>query len=116
MKGRQISLIIILILLYCSNTFAQQKISTINVMDSSKEIIIAEVSCGECQFKMNGKSCDLAVRINGKCYFVEGTSIDDHGDAHSKDGFCESIKKAEIQGEPKNGRFIASYFKIINKN
>ena len=28
------------------------------------------------------KGCDLAVRIDGKSYFVEGTKIDEHGDAH----------------------------------
>ena len=33
------------------------------------------------------KGCDLAIRIDGKSYFVEGTKIDDHGDAHANDGF-----------------------------
>ena len=102
-----------LILFYCSNSFAQQKTILINIPDSSKKIIIAEVSCGECQFKMAGKSCDLAVRINGKSYFVDGTTIDEHGDADANDGFCESIKKAEIQGEINGDRFKVSYFKII---
>jgi hypothetical protein len=36
---------------------------------------------------MEGKACDLAVRIDGKAYFVDGTSIDSHGDAHAADGF-----------------------------
>ncbi len=51
MKAKQI-LFIILVLFYCSNSFAQQKINHINIPDTSKKIIIAEVSCGECQFKM----------------------------------------------------------------
>jgi hypothetical protein len=25
----------------------------------------AEIACGQCQFKMAGTSCDLAVRMNG---------------------------------------------------
>ena len=29
-------------------------------------MIIVETACGECQLGLNGKSCDLAVRINGK--------------------------------------------------
>jgi hypothetical protein len=81
--------------------------------DSTKKIQIVEASCGQCQFHMAGKGCDLAVRINGKTYFVDGTSIDDHGDAHAKDGFCEAISKAKVQGEIVNNRFIATYFKII---
>jgi hypothetical protein len=53
------------------------------------------------------------VRINGKCYFVDGTSIDDHGDAHAGDGFCEAIRKAKVQGEIVNNRFKATYFELI---
>lgn len=75
--------------------------------------MVVEASCGECQFGMKGKDCDLAVRIDGKAYFVDGTSIDDHGDAHAADGFCEAIRKAEVQGEIVNGRFVATYFKLL---
>ena len=81
--------------------------------DSTKKIQVVEASCGECQFHLPGKGCELAVRINGHAYFVDGTSIDDHGDAHAKDGFCESIRKAEVQGEIVNNRFKATYFKLI---
>ena len=83
--------------------------------DSTKKIQIVETSCGQCQFHMAGKGCDLAVRINGKSYFVDGTSIDDHGDAHAKDGFCESVRKAKVEGEIVNNRFIATYFKLLTK-
>jgi hypothetical protein len=38
--------------------------------------------------------CDLAVRMNEKSYFVEGTKIDDHGDAHADDGFCSTVRTA----------------------
>jgi hypothetical protein len=31
------------------------------------------------------KDCELAVRIDGKPYFVDGTSLDSHGDAHAND-------------------------------
>ena len=93
-------------------TIQAQNKSIKNTPDPSKKILIVEASCGECQFKMEGKSCDLAVRINNKSYFVDGTSIDDHGDAHGADGFCEAIRKAEVQGEIVNSRFRASYFKL----
>ena len=82
--------------------------------DPTKKILIVEASCGECQFHMAGKGCDLAIRIDGKSYFVDGTSIDDHGDAHGKDGFCKAIRKAKVQGEIVNNRFRATYFKLIS--
>lgn len=81
--------------------------------DSSKKIQEVEASCGECQLGLPGKGCELAVRINGKSYFVDGTSINDHGDAHAKDGFCEAIRKAKVQGEIVDGRFKATYFKLV---
>lgn len=74
---------------------------------------IVEASCGECNFGLKGKSCDLAVRINGKAYFVDGTSIDEHGDAHAQDGFCQAIRKAEVKGKIVKGRFKATYFKLL---
>jgi hypothetical protein len=77
------------------------------------KMLIAEASCGQCQFKMEGKGCNLAVRIDGKSYFVDGTKIDDHGDAHAKDGFCQKIRKAEIKGTRVNNRFVATYFKLL---
>ncbi|KIQ19306.1 glutaminyl-tRNA synthetase, partial [Flavobacterium sp. MEB061] len=45
----------------------------ISIQAQNKKVIdkpqIVEASCGECQFGMKGKSCDLAVRIDGKTYF-----------------------------------------------
>lgn len=79
----------------------------------NKKIITAEASCGQCKFGLKGKSCDLAVRINGKAYFVDGTKIDDHGDAHAAEGFCNAIRKATVQGEVVNDRFKATYFKLL---
>jgi len=74
---------------------------------------LVEVSCGECQFGLKGKGCDLTVRIDGKSYFVDGTKIDDHGDAHAKDGFCETIRKAKVTGEIVNDRFKVTTFTLL---
>lgn len=93
--------------------FAQHGSQNLNIADSTKKIENAEVSCGECKFKMAGSGCDLAVRIDGKSYFVDGTKIDQHGDAHAKDGFCETIRKAELQGEIVGDRYKVSYFKLL---
>ncbi len=99
-------IIILLFVLSSSFVLAQDKKET-------SKIQMVEASCGQCQFGMKGKSCDLAIRIDGKSYFVEGTSIDSHGDAHAKDGFCASIRKAEVIGEIKDNRFFVTYFKLL---
>ena len=40
--------------------------------------------CGDCQFKMKGKGCSLAIKLVGNNYFVANANIDDYGDAHEK--------------------------------
>lgn len=97
----------------CIGANAQKKQQAINKKDPAKKSQIAEASCGQCNFKMHGEGCALAVRIDGKSYFVEGTSIDEHGDAHAKEGFCNAVRKAEVQGEVKDGKFVATYFKLL---
>ena len=75
---------------------------------------VVEVACGQCQFGMTENSgCDLAVRIDGKSYFVDGTNIDEHGDAHADDGFCEVIRNANVKGEIIEGRFKSESFILI---
>lgn len=82
--------------------------------DSTKKILTVEASCGQCQFGLKGEGCKLAVRIDGKAYFVKGTDIDSHGDAHAKDGFCEAIRSAVIQGEVINNEFVLTYFRLLD--
>ncbi|MFE3866878.1 DUF6370 family protein [Flavobacterium sp. LS2P90] len=74
---------------------------------------IVDAACGQCQFAMEGHGCELAVRIDGKSYFVDGSSIDSHGDAHANDGFCAAVRKAEVVGEIKDNRFVVSKFKLL---
>ncbi|MCB9858947.1 MAG: hypothetical protein H6815_00720 [Phycisphaeraceae bacterium] len=62
---------------------------------------------------MEGSGCDLAVRIDDVAYFVDGTAIDDHGDAHATDGFCNAIRYAKVKGEIVAGRFRASEFELL---
>lgn len=96
-----------------STTIAQTKRSIVSKKDSNKKIEVVETACGECQLGLKGKSCDLAVRINGRSYFVDGTNINDHGDAHETDGFCNAVRKAEIQGTIVNNRYKVTYFKLL---
>ena len=87
----------------------------VNAQDKKelKKPQIVEAACGQCQFGMKGRGCELAIRIDGKSYFVDGTSIDSHGDAHADDGFCAKIRKATVAGEVINNRFLVSSFKLL---
>ena len=76
---------------------------------------IVQASCGQCQFDMKEKKgCDLAVQIDGKAYFVDGSSIDDHGDAHATDGFCNAVRRACVRGRVEDGRFQATCVKLVD--
>lgn len=103
---------IVCMLLGCS-VFSQKTDSIVIKPDPAKKIQIVEAACGECRFKLEGKGCDLAVRMDGKAFFVDGTDIDSHGDAHAKDGLCNAVRKAEVQGELVNNRFRVTYFKLL---
>lgn len=81
-------------------------------LDSTKKVEVVETACGQCQFGLSGKGCNLAVRINGKAYFVDGTDIDSHGDAHASDGFCNAVRKASVQGAVVNNRYNVSWFQL----
>lgn len=94
-------------------SFGQSKDTATNKLDATKKVHIVEASCGQCKLGLPGTDCDLAIRMDGKAYFVDGTHIDSHGDAHAKEGFCNAIRKAEVQGEVVNDRFVATYFKLV---
>ncbi|PHR22518.1 MAG: hypothetical protein COA38_17940 [Fluviicola sp.] len=90
------------------NSIAQETVA----IEKQKEQIV-EASCGICQFSMDGNSCDLAIRIDGKSYYVEGAKMDDHGDAHSAHGMCNEIRQAKVIGKVVGDKFIATSFKLI---
>jgi hypothetical protein len=73
-------------------------------------------SCGQCQFEMNSKTgCTLAIQYAGKKYWVDGTTINDHGDEHSEEGFCQATRKAEVKGTFDGDKFHATSFVILTK-
>lgn len=106
-------LIISIFCLFATTLLAQNKSLKAGIFDKNKKIILADAACGECKLGLKGKSCDLAVRINGKAYFVDGVNIDSLGDAHAKDGFCNAVRKVQVQGEIKDDLFVASYFNLL---
>ena len=86
------------------------------VKNQSAEINqIVNASCGICNFEMTGDDCALAVCIESKYYYVEGSEINAHGDAHAEDGLCSTIRKASVSGQIKNGVFVAKTFQLLAK-
>jgi len=107
-----------LIILLCSAFFsitaiAQTTAAKTSVRDTTKAIQVVEVSCGKCKLGLAGKTCAMAVRIDGKAYYADGANIDNFGDAHAHDGMCNAIRKAEVQGELVDNRFKISYIKLL---
>lgn len=103
---------LIFVLLLTSFSFAANAQASVEKNVITKKTV--EIACGECQFKMKGKSCDLAIRIDGKPHFVDGKNIDDFGDAHDeKHGFCNVISKSEVTGKIVKNRFNATDIKLI---
>ena len=94
---------VFLLLLTASFMFSQKL--------NNKEVL---VSCGLCQFDQNHmKSCTLTAKIDGKVYTVKGTGINDHGDAHGKDGFCKAVRKAKVTGKIKKDQLVVTKFELL---
>ena len=70
-------------------------------------------SCGMCNFGMDSKAgCSLAIKIGKSTYQVKGTTIDDHGDSHAKEGFCNAVSVASVVGNIKENLFFVESFQI----
>ena len=107
-----------LILDGCSQQDEQLTMESQTALSSESSVqqyqgLVVEASCGQCQFDLPGSGCDLAVRIDGESYFVDGTDIDDHGDAHASDGFCEEVRQARVSGGVQDRRFTATHFELL---
>lgn len=102
-------------LFFTITAFAQTETKA-SVPQADKKIQVVEVSCGKCKLGLAGKTCDMAVRIDGKAYYADGADIDSFGDAHAHDGMCNAIRKAEVQGELVDNRFKISYIKVLPEN
>ncbi len=95
--------------LFACSTESAEELSFIDV-----EPRVVETACGQCQFDLDGEGCDLAVRIDGTAMFVDGTGIDDHGDSHAEDGFCNAIREARVVGVAVDGRFAVDSMELIS--
>jgi hypothetical protein len=77
------------------------------------EPTVVDAACGECLFGMAGKGCDLAVRIGGRSYYVDGADMDSLGDAHGTEGLCKVVRKAKITGQFRGDRLAATSFELL---
>lgn len=94
-------------------TMAQDAKAKTKKAGAETSVTVVETSCGQCQFGLDGGGCSLAVRMDGKAYFVDGSNLEDHGDAHASDGMCMKIRKAEVEGEVVGDRFQAKSIRLI---
>ena len=99
-------ILIATVLLISFSANAQKKEKTYKVL----------AGCGQCQLEMISKTgCDLAIQYAGKKYWVDGSGINEHGDSHASDGFCNAIRKAKIQGTFEDDTFHASSFILLTE-
>jgi len=101
MKKMLLSLITLLLFITAN---AQDSKSKKLVLNPKNPVYEVAASCGTCMFKMKGDGCHLAIKFKDKDYFV---------DAHDKEGFCNAIKKAKVQGSVVGDRFLITYFELV---
>ena len=117
MKQSAINLVTAILLFAGGAVFADSTYTKNDKQHSMRINLIVDTACGKCQFGLdNEKECILAVKINSEFYYVEETDIDDHGDAHAKNGFCNAIRKAQVKGVIKDEKFFLEYFKLFEVN
>lgn len=103
----------------CKIDKSVKKASTVHgvlnqVPGSGKIVGSVHASCGMCNFGVKTKEgCDLSIKIGENVYGVRGTSIEDHGDSHAEDGFCNAIRTASVSGYITGDYFIAESFELL---
>ncbi len=111
-KGAAFLTMVCVMLISATTAMAQEAPKQAETKQINQEV---EASCGQCKFGLTGKQgCDLAVRIDGKSYFVDGANIHQFGDAHGDRGFCNVVRHAQVKGEIVDGRFKAKKFKLTD--
>ena len=108
-------LIITVIILFVGSALHAQSNQGYGKADNRKPMLEVEAGCGMCMFGLKDKDCLLSIRKDDKVLHVRGTGIDDHGDAHGDDGFCNATHRARVQGLTKGESFIVTYFELIPK-
>ena len=66
------------------------------------------ISCGMCNFMNGDNDCALAIKVGRNVLSLKDVGIDDHGDSHAKDGYCNVIKKVYVEGKVRGKTFKAN--------
>ncbi|MBA4150842.1 MAG: hypothetical protein H0X66_22245 [Verrucomicrobia bacterium] len=73
-----------------------------------------DAGCGQCLLGLKEKKgCDLAVRISGQSYFVDGFKMRQFGDPDEDTGMCNVLHKANVTGKVVDNRFQAESFDLL---
>jgi hypothetical protein len=79
--------------------------STVKAVAGAKTV---QAGCGMCIFKMDGvKSCQLAVKVDGKPYLVTGSDVNAH-----EAGLCDKAIDAEVVGDVEGDKFAVTAFTL----
>ncbi|MBA4150868.1 MAG: hypothetical protein H0X66_22380 [Verrucomicrobia bacterium] len=75
---------------------------------------MVDAGCGQCLLGLKEKKgCDLAVRMKGQSYFVDGFKMRQFGDPDEDGGMCNVLRKTKVTGEIVNNRFQATTFDLV---
>ena len=108
-----LTLVLVTVTFWCAGCCTEEPLTEPSTAINNRVI---EASCGQCQLGLPGTGCDLAVRIDDKAYYVDGSGIDDHGDAHGKDGLCNVVRKARVTGIILEGRFKVEMLEVLPRS
>ena len=61
-----------------------------------------------CNFMNGDNDCALAIKVGRDVLSLKDVGIDDHGDSHAKDGYCNVIKKVYVEGRVRGKTFKAN--------
>jgi Family of unknown function (DUF6370) len=109
------ALVLVLVLLSCaapshSNSNCQ------GYPESSRSQIArdVEIGCALCIYRMPGvNDCVLAAKVDERALLVDGSGIDDHGDAHAADGLCNTARKVRAVGVVQGDRFVVTHLRAF---
>ena len=73
-------------------------------------------SCGMCNFGMDRKDgCSLAIMVGESKFKVKGVGIEDYGNSHAEDGFCNAVRVASVVGNVKKNVCFLESFELTKK-
>ena len=89
-----------------SKTTSNKKLGLIESIPINKHIAgNVLISCGMCNFMSDDNDCSLAIKIGKNILSVNDVGINEHGDSHARDGYCNVIKKVYVEGKVNNLTF-----------